>query len=242
MSRTGHEGAPPGETFADFRPRAVVDANPVSGVRYGGSQGRCTVFRSFLPRLPRLGLALCLSAAVTDLVAQSGSPRRGPFATRPAIAGTLGVMIPTGQLADRYDWGPAFKGALHLPLFRSVLFVGEFSYARLPLTAPSTDPNFVVRDGRLLGGSTHLLVPLGGSRIPVPGLGRGAPYVIGGVGLFQFDRPTRTESNRLGFTGGVGLSFDAPGHHEAFVEARAMTLALTGQTGVMVPLTVGFRW
>ena len=106
----------------------------------------------------------------------------------------------------------------------------------------SADPNFIVRDGTLIGGSGHVIVPVGSRRLPVPGLGRGAPYVIGGVGLFHFERETRTESYRPGFTGGMGLSFDAPGHHEAFIEARAMTLALTGQTGVLVPLTVGFRW
>jgi hypothetical protein len=33
MTRTGHEGARPGETFADLRLRAVVDAKPVSGMR-----------------------------------------------------------------------------------------------------------------------------------------------------------------------------------------------------------------
>jgi hypothetical protein len=201
----------------------------------GGNLG----VRRALRRSAAVAAVLCSSAA--SISAQSGELRRGPFATRPAVAGTLGVMLPVGDLADRYDMGPTFKGAVHVPLVRSLILVGEFSYT-LPLLARSRDPNFPLRDGSLIGGSGHVLVPVGSRRLPVPGLGRGAPYLIGGVGLFRFDRETRTESNRPAFTGGIGLSFDAPGHHEAFIEARALTLALTGQTGVMVPLTVGFRW
>jgi hypothetical protein len=167
--------------------------------------GRC-------PRRLSAVVAIALCASATALAAQSDEVRRGPFTTRPAVAGTLGVMLPMGSLADRYEMGPTFKGAVHLPLVRSLIFVGEFSYTRLPLRRVSADPNFIVRDGTLIGGSGHVIVPVGSRRLPVPGLGRGAPYVIGGVGLFHFERETRTESYRPGFTGGMGLSFDAPGH------------------------------
>jgi hypothetical protein len=188
-----------------------------------------------------LRAVVCLSLAF-PLSAQSGTPRRGPFATRPAIAGALGVMLPVGEMGERYDWGPTFKGSLHLPLRGRVLLVAEGAYARLPVLGAVADAGFVPRDGALAGGSAHLIVPLGDRRLPVPGLGGGAPYLLGGAGLFRFDRERRTESFRPAVTGGLGLSFDAPGFHEAFVEARVTSLALTGLTGVMVPLTVGFRW
>ncbi|MCU0633832.1 MAG: hypothetical protein MUE41_03065 [Gemmatimonadaceae bacterium] len=195
-----------------------------------------------MPRWREVALLLALAGPFALADAQSGTPRRGPFATRPAVAGSLGVMLPQGELAERYDWGPTFKGSLHIPLRGRILMVAEGAYARLPVLEQPVDGELPTRDGQLVGGAAHLIVPIGGSRLPVPGLGRGAPYLLGGGGLYRFDRERRTESFRPSAVGGLGLSFDAPGFHEAFIEVRVMGMSLTEYTAVMIPITAGFRW
>lgn len=189
----------------------------------------------------RLAAAVSLVLAA-EAAAQEGTPRRGPFATRPAIAGAVGVLLPTGEFGTSYGSGPLLKGALHLPLRGRVLLSTEVVYARLPVQTEPMADGLPPMDARLAGGAAQLILPVGSSRLPVPGLGGGAPYLVAGGGLMQFARERRTESFRPSVTGGVGVSFDAPGHHEAFVEARVMTVLLVGQRAVTVPVSFGFRW
>lgn len=183
-------------------------------------------------------IALSLSIATTSraqFVSRS-------FASRPALSASVGAMVPVGQLSDRYGWGPNFKGAVNVPIGRRLILVGEGSYSRLPVRNAFVPAGTVVEDTRLLGGSAHLVVPIGAPLVPVPGLGRGTTYLIGGAGLFQMHTPTVTESYRPAVTSGVGLSFDTPRHHEAFVELRVMRLSLKPEAGYTVPVTFGFRW
>jgi hypothetical protein len=199
------------------------------------------MFRSTLRSVAASAAALMLWAGAVR-AQDEREHRRGPFATRPAVFGALGIMLPTGTFADRYASGPTVEGGLHLPLAGRVLLSLEAQYARLPVLGDALVNGLPPVDGRLISGSGVFIVPVGSSRLPVPGLGGGAPYLVVGGGLAQFNRERRNESFRPSATGGLGLSFDAPGHHEAFIETRVTTFFLTGQTGVTVPITVGFRW
>ncbi len=172
-----------------------------------------------------VGLAALLTALPAALSAQS---------TRPISFGVSGgLSVPTGDLGDAVDAGYSVAGHVYFkPSGSSMLgFRGDVSFDRWAFKGNSDVST------RNLAVVANALLDIGaGSSSAI------APYVLGGVGLFNGKSSVNNSesSSEVGVQAGGGLRFKLSGF-STFVEAKYVNVFSDPSTGY-IPITFGVRF
>jgi hypothetical protein len=195
---------------------------------------------------------LAAVACATALTARSAAAQLGgvnPF----SFGVTGGASLPVGDFADAVNTGynvGAFVG-VRVPT-SPVSFRLEGGYERYELKGGTIDdedigPVSASGNVRIFSGVANVVLSFaGGGASPV------APYLIGGVGLYNIGGSVRfsaggvsqTESGsetEFGLNGGLGVNLPLSGIG-AFGEVRFQTIFTEGGRTTMIPIKVGIRF
>jgi hypothetical protein len=133
------------------------------------------------------------------------------------------------------DYGKADKMGLNiLGVFETSL--GESPlYLRVDGLYSTTAHDGVSGNTSILGGTAsalyHFSAPQATAR----------PYVLGGLGIFNFDPGAASSQTKIGYALGGGVTFDLGGLN-AFAEARFVSIQTSGSSATLVPVTVGLMF
>jgi hypothetical protein len=140
----------------------------------------------------------------------------------------LGATMPMGAYGDADKMGLNILGVFETPLAGSPL------YLRADGLYSSTAHDGVDGNTSILGGTVsalyHFSAPAATAR----------PYALGGLGIYNVD-PGAGSETKIGFGFGGGVTFSLSGLN-AFAEARYISIATSGESISMVPLTVGIMF
>ena len=146
------------------------------------------------------------------------------------IAG--GVTMPLGDFGDFYGTGFNVMGSLG---FRpQTLPVGiSFDVAYHSLSGED-DGLFEAEDIRIISGTGNVVIPFATS-------GGIRPYVIGGVGIYNFDADDIDGTTDFGLNAGGGLEFALSGFN-TFLEARFHSVFTEEDNTNLLPIVFGIRF
>jgi hypothetical protein len=172
----------------------------------------------------RLGiLALALGLAATPaLGAQQTQPTEG---IRFGVGG--GLTLPIGDYADFDKAGWHVLGLIQFPISQSPI------HARFDAMYGQTSHDVGSGNTTLTGATGDLLYHLGNRASTV------RPYVLGGLGVYNFDGGGGSET-KLAFGAGGGILFSIGTMH-AFLEGRYMSVQ-TSPSLNFLPVTLGLMF
>ncbi|HET9983690.1 MAG TPA: outer membrane beta-barrel protein, partial [Longimicrobiales bacterium] len=120
-------------------------------------------------------------AMVMALPTMASAQRMGRSGSGIGIFAAAGPALPTGDLADAWDWGLDVGGGIAIPLGSSLQLRGEVNYDRFLLDKEK----FGVPDN-VSGGDATALTVLGTLKLPFRMQGQSwTPYLLGGGGYMH---------------------------------------------------------
>jgi hypothetical protein len=169
-----------------------------------------------------LFVALGLAAAA-PLRAQTNPPAEG---FRFGLG--LGATMPMGDFGTGDKMGLNILGVFQTPLGGGPL------YLRADGLYSSTAHKDVSGSTAILGGTASLLYHFSAPNA------QARPYVLGGLGIFNVDPGSGSET-KVGYSLGGGVTFSLAGLN-AFAEARYMSIQTSGSSATLVPITIGLMF
>jgi hypothetical protein len=175
------------------------------------------------------------------MVAVSGAAAQSPFTF--GLGGSLTVPVGTtpgfGLEGSGGDLSAGWQG---IGLLQVRPFGGNFGF-QLDGTYQSVGPGAISYAGRqVFSGTANLVYEFGRSRTSTV-----VPYVIGGAGVYGFQRAGDSNATRFGLSGGAGVNLNL-GLGSFFVESRLHNvfgagLGSDGSTSStrLLPITAGFK-
>ena len=175
------------------------------------------------------GLTLVAALATSAQAQDMGSTRAFTI----GIAG--GVTMPMGDFGDFYDTGFNVTGSLGFrPATLPVGLSFDLGYHSLGAGDGDDDIFDDVGDVRIISGTGNVVIPFtttGGIR----------PYVIGGVGFYNFDSEGVEGSTDFGLNAGGGLEFALSGFN-TFLEARFHSAFTEEDNTNFLPIVFGIKF
>ena len=172
--------------------------------------------------LSALATAVALCAAVplrAQLIARSEGFRFGLG---------LGATMPMGDYGNADKMGINILGVFETPLGESPLYLRvDGLYSTTAHKGGSGNTSIL---GATASALYHFSAPQATAR----------PYVLGGLGIFNFDAGAGSQT-KIGISFGGGVTFDLGGLN-AFAEARYMSIQTSGASATLVPITVGLMF
>lgn len=186
-------------------------------------------------------LLTCAAVLGCALVAVNGAAAQSPITF--GLGGSL--TVPVGSTPGfGLDGGSGTLGAgwQGIGLLQVRPFGGNFGF-QLDGTYQRVRPGAISYAGRqVFSGTANLVYEFGRSRTSTV-----VPYVIGGAGVYGFQRGTDANSTRFGLSGGAGVNLNL-GLGSIFVESRLHNVfgAGIGADGTssstrLLPITAGFK-
>jgi opacity protein-like surface antigen len=162
-------------------------------------------------------------AMLMALPAMASAQRMGRSGSGIGVFASAGPALPTGDLAELWDWGLNVGGGVSLPLGRALQLRGEVNYNRFLLDKEAAD----VPDN-VSGGDATALTIMGTLKLPLSMQGQSwTPYLLGGGGYMHLavnDIPGfggSVSDNRAAAAFGAGADFPLGDSNWAFfVEGR----------------------
>ena len=140
----------------------------------------------------------------------------------------LGATMPMGDYGSLDKMGLNILGVFETPIG------GGPMYLRADGLYSSTAHEGVTGSTAILGGTASVLYHFSAPNA------QARPYVLGGLGIYNFDPGTDAET-KLGFALGGGVTFGLGGLN-AFAEARYVTIQTAGSSASLVPITIGLMF
>jgi hypothetical protein len=170
-------------------------------------------------------------AALVSLLAISASAAQAQTQRTTMFGIAAGATLPTGDIGNSLDMGYHVTGLISMkPSTTPIGFRVEGTYNNF--SGEGTNSDF-----RIISGIVSAL--LGGR-----GTGQFSPYVIGGLGYYDFkaDAPGAVSSGDLGVNVGVGAFIPLSGF-TTFVEARFHNIFVDGGgNSRFIPITFGLTF
>ena len=186
-------------------------------------------------------LRVCVAVLGLVVAAAGGVAAQSPFTF--GLGGSL--TVPVGSTAGfGLDGAPGGLGAgwQGIGLLQVRPFGGHFGF-QLDGTYQQVGPGAISYAGRqVFSGTANVVYEFGRSRTSMV-----VPYVIGGAGVYGFQRGSDANATRFGLSGGAGVNLNL-GVGSIFVESRLHNvfgagLGADGTTSStrLLPITAGFK-
>ncbi len=186
-------------------------------------------------------LRMCVAVLGLGVAAASGAAAQSPFTF--GLGGSL--TVPVGSTAGfGLDGAPGGLGTgwQGIGLLQVRPFGGHFGF-QLDGTYQQVGPGAISYAGRqVFSGTANVVYEFGRSRTSMV-----VPYVIGGAGVYGFQRGSDASATRFGLSGGAGVNLNL-GLGSIFVESRLHNvfgagLGADGTTSStrLLPITAGFK-
>jgi hypothetical protein len=171
-----------------------------------------------------------LGVLAFGLALAAATPMRAQIA--PATEGFrfglgLGATMPMGNYYND-KMGINILGVFETPIGGSPL------YLRADGIYSSTGHDGVTGSTAILAGNASVLYHFSAPNA------QARPYVLGGLGIYNFDPGTDAQT-KLGFALGGGVTFSLGGLN-AFAEARYVSIQTSPSSATLVPITVGLMF
>lgn len=142
-----------------------------------------------------------------------------------------GLALPSGDLGNavKTGYGAAIGANFH-PASMPIGFRIEAAYDRFSIKAPSTD-------------NIHFFSGTANVVYDIKTAGMLAPYLIGGIGMYNAGSSASgsTSETKFGFNVGAGLDYKLPSGIGIFLEGRYHSVKVTGGTDNFIPVRIGLR-
>jgi hypothetical protein len=185
-------------------------------------------------------LRVCVAVLGFSLGASAGAAGQSPITF--GLGGSLTVPVGTTPGFGLNGGGNLETGWQGIGLLQVRPFGGNFGF-QLDGTYQQVGPGAISYAGRqVFSGTANLVYEFGQARTSTV-----VPYVIGGAGVYGFQRGTDDNSTRFGLSGGAGVNLNL-GLGSIFVESRLHNvfgagLGADGTTSStrLLPITAGFK-
>lgn len=171
-------------------------------------------------------LAVACLAGAGSLAAQQG--------VRVGVGG--GLLIPMGDYKNSDKMGWVVGGDVTYWLTSTPIGIR----ADLQYSQTSEKSGFPAHTSKIIGGLAEIVYAFGTQADPI------RPYVMGGIGFFNFKASAgglSASESKVGFGGGAGVAFKVgTGGTRLFVEGKFVSVQTSGSSATFLPIRAGLRF